>query len=112
MLEPAIDRLCWAVARAGPVEVGEDVRGALFQRPPEPSDLDESSGNTGGDGVDDGSHHLFRLVLVGFLVSGDDALVDTPGRFDMIVTLEQRLKTCALFVSEEIVAGVQRPADV
>lgn len=39
--EPAVDRLCWAVAGAGSVEAGEHVGGALLQRPAELGDLDQ-----------------------------------------------------------------------
>lgn len=41
VLEPAVDRLGGPVGGAGPVEVGQDVGGALLQRPAELGDLDQ-----------------------------------------------------------------------
>ena len=87
VLEPAVDGLRWAVARSGAVEEREDVRGALLQRAAEATDLFEQRGDAVADRVDHRPHHLLRLVLVGFAVGGDDALVDAPGRFDLDVLL-------------------------
>ena len=76
MFEATVDRFGGSVARARSVEVGEHVPCALLEGAPEPADLDESCGNAGDDRVNDGLHHLLALLLVGFAVGGDDALVD------------------------------------
>ncbi len=113
MLESAVDRLCRTVARAGQVEEREDVRGALLQRPTEPANLGQHRGDATADGIDHRPHHLLRLLLVGFAVGGDDALVDAPGRFDLDVLLdrEHRVQPCSLLLGEEAHAGVEGAAD-
>ena len=112
MLESAVDRLCRTVARAGQVEEREDVRGALLQRPTEPANLGQHRGDATADGIDHRPHHLLRLLLVGFAVGGDDALVDAPGRFDLDVLLdgEYRVEAGGLLLGEEARAGVKGAA--
>ena len=114
VLETPVDCLGRSVAGAGAVEEREDVRSALLQGPAQSADLDQRGRNAASDAVDHGLHHLLALDLVGFLVGGDDALVDAPGRFDLYVVVvgEQRLQTVALLVGEEAVTGVQGAADL
>ena len=112
VFESAVDRLCWPVRCAGAIEEREDVGGTLAHGAAEPADLYERGGDAGGDRIDRGVHHLFGLLLVGFPVGGDDALVDTPGRFDFDVLFdrEHSLQAGGLFLSEQVRAGVQGAA--
>src|SRR5690606_17234323 len=109
VFEAPVDRLGRAVAGAGPVEEREHVRGALLERAAQAADLGEGGGNAGGDRVDHGWHLLLPLRLVGLSVGGDDALVDTPGRFDLdvLLDLEHCLEPGLLLLGEEPSAGVQ-----
>ena len=112
MFEPAIECFRGAVAGAGPVEVREHVPCAAFQRPAQRNDLGQRSGNAGTDRADHCPHELFASGAVRFAVRGDDALVDTPGRFDfgVVVRNEQGLQPVFLLLGEQIVPGVQGPA--
>lgn len=94
VFETPVDRFGWSVAGAGAIEEREDVRSALPQGPAESADLDQRGRNAAGDTVDHGLHHRLALDLVGFSVGGNDALVDTPGRFDLDVPVggEQRVE--------------------
>ena len=52
MFESAVDGLGRAVAGAGPVEVGQHIGGALFQRPAEGDDLGQGCRDAVAEGVD------------------------------------------------------------
>lgn len=112
MFEASVDRLGRPVAGARVVEEREDVRAALFQGSTESANLDERGRNTVADTVDDVFHHRLALELVGFSVGGDDALVDTPGRFDFDVVIvgEHLVEPVTLLVGEEAVAGMKGAA--
>ena len=79
---------------AGPVEVGQDVGGALLQRPAERGDLDQRGGDAVAERVDERLHQLAAGLAVGVAVGGDHPLVDPPGRFDLdvLVAGEQGLQ--------------------
>ncbi len=112
MFQATVDRLRWAVGGAGSVEVGQDVRGAAPQGPPEPGDLDHGGGNSVADGVDELAHLVSPAGPVGVAVGGNHLLVDAPGRLDLDVGVarEQRVESLALLVGEQVGAGVQGPA--
>lgn len=112
VLEAAVDRLRRAVAGAGSVEEREDVGGALLHGAAELADLDQRRRNPGGDRGDHGLHSQLGLLLVGFPVGGDDALVDAPGHLDldMLLTREHRVQACPLADGEQARAGVQGAA--
>jgi hypothetical protein len=112
VFQAPVDRLCWPVGRAGPVEEREDVGGALLELAAELADLHERGGDAAGDGIDDGCHQLLRRLPIGFAVGGDHALVDAPGRLDLDVLgdREQCLETGLLPVSEQLRAGVEDAA--
>ena len=98
-----------AVRRAGPVEEREDVRGALLEGPAELADLGQRGRDAAGDGVDHGLHHGLAMLVVGFAVGGDHALVDAPGRLDLDVLRdrEQGFETGLLLLGEQRGAGVE-----
>ena len=54
MFESAVDGLGWAVGRAGSVEVGQHVSGALFQCSAESTQLGQSGRDAVADRLDDG----------------------------------------------------------
>ena len=85
---------------------------ALFrQRPSERGDLAEGSRDAVADRGDQPGHQLTALDPVGFAVGSDHGLVDGPGGFDLdvLIASEQRVKTCALLVGEQVGAGMQDP---
>ena len=110
MLEPAVDRLRGSVGGAGPVEVGEHVRGPLLEGAPQPSQLGQRRRDVVAEVVDDGPHELAALGLVGMAVGTDDPLVDPPRglHLDVFLGREQRLQPRGLLVGEEAMAGVKR----
>lgn len=112
MFEPAIECFRGPVAGAGAVEVREHVPCPAFQRPAKRNDLGQRGGNAGADRADHCPHELFPSGAVRFAVGGDNALVDTPGRFDfgVVVRNEQGLQPVLLSVGKQIVPGVQGPA--
>ena len=103
VFDPAVDGLGGAVRRAGPVEEREDVCGALLEGPAELADLGQRGRDAAGDGVDHGLHHGLAMLLVGFAVGGDHALVDAPGRLDLDVLRdrEQGFETGLLLLGEQ-----------
>ena len=109
MLESSVDRLGGAVAGAGPVEVGQDVGGALLQGPPQGADLLQRGGNTGADRGDELGHERSAGLAVRCAVGGDHLLVDAPGGLDLYVLLgrEERLDPRPLLVGEQVGTGVQ-----
>ena len=88
MLEAAVDRLCRTVARAGPVEVGQDVGGALLQGAPQGSEFAERGGNAGAQRGDEFGHECSAGRAVRGAVGGDHLLVDAPGGLDLDVLLD------------------------
>ena len=111
VLEPAVDGLGGAVAGAGPVEVGQYVKGPLFQCAAEGDDLAQRSGHADAEGFDQFLHQLPAGGAVGFAVGGDHVLVDRPGGFDLDVTVvgEQLVEPGPLTVGEQAGTGVQGP---
>jgi hypothetical protein len=79
VLEPAVDRLGRAVGGAGSVEVGENIVGALLQRPAQRDDLDQGFGDTGADGLDELDHQLAAMATMFVSVGLDHPLIDAPG---------------------------------
>lgn len=112
MLETAVDRLGRAVARAGLVEVREDVSGSLLQRAAEPAELDQSGRDAAGDSIDHALHGLPPGGAIRVAVGGDHALVDPPGRLDLDMLLrgEQCLQAGLLPVNEEPRPGMESAA--
>lgn len=84
MFEAPVDRLGRAVARAGVVEVGEHVSGALLQRPSKRDELAERSGHTVAYRVDQLLHQFLALGPIGFAVGRAHAPV-APGGLDFYV---------------------------
>lgn len=58
MLEAAVERLGRSVGCAGPVEVGQHVRGAMGQGPAETSELDQDVGDARAERLD---NRLFAI---------------------------------------------------
>src|SRR6202011_4322962 len=61
------------------------------------------------DEVDHGLHHGLAMLLVGFAVGGDHALVDAPGRLDLdgLRGREQGFETGLLLLGEQRGAAVE-----
>ena len=112
MFEPAIDRLGGPIRRAGPVEVGQHVRGSLLQGATEGDHLDQRAGDTAGDLRDELFHQASSRGWIGGAVGGDHVLVDAPGRFDLdvVVVAEQGVQAGLLFGGEQTGARVEGPA--
>lgn len=90
VLEPTVERFCRTIGCARAIEKRQDARGTLLQGPAESADLDQRGGDVAGDAVDHGFHHGRPAILLGLSVCGDDALIDSPRRFDLdvLVSLE------------------------
>src|SRR5690606_22997426 len=82
MLEPAVDRLGRAVARAGTVEEREDVARAPLDRAPEGDQLGQVLRNPAAELLDDALEDLLPRGGLAVSVGGDGALVDVPGNLD------------------------------
>ena len=108
VLSPSVDGLGRAVRGSRSVEEGEDVCSALLQGPTETPDLRQDLGDLVTCRVGHGLYHGFSGLLVGVSVGSYDALVDPLGRLSLL--LEQRNRSVALLVGEEITTGVQGPA--
>ena len=111
MFEPAVDGLGGAVGGAGPVEVGQHVRGPLLQGPAEASQLGQRGRDAVAEVVDDGVHELLPAGSVGVAVGADHALVDAPGGLDLDVVLdaEQGAQPAVCLSVSRSCAGVQGP---
>ena len=84
MFEAAVDRLGWAVAGAGSVEVGQDVGGALLQGPPEGDNLGECCRHA----VADRKPFLLRIdrsVLDAVQRWADDELRSLNGQIEFLL---------------------------
>ena len=112
MLESAVDRFGRAIAGAGAIEVGKDVRGSALEGSSEPADLGECGGDSVTDRVDQLAHRVSPTDAVGVAVGGDHLLVDAPRRLDldMDVAREERVQAFRLLVGEKIRPGEQGPA--
>lgn len=102
MFESGVDGLGWAVAGAGVVEVGQDVAGSSLQGAAEASQFDQRRGNSVVEISNRGAHDRSPDVFVWVTAGSDDALVDTPGGFDlnMRVTAESRTQPMVLTLGE------------
>ena len=109
MLESAVDGFGWAVAGAGPVEVGQYVGGAALEGPAERDELGQRSGDACAEGVDERAHRGASVTPVGVAVGGDHLLVDAKGRLDLHVRVdrEQPGEPGVLLVGEQVGAGVR-----
>lgn len=103
MLQASIDRFRGSVARAGPIEVGQDAVGPLLQGSAESSDLDQR----GGAPMDRVSIRCCILAFPLVAVGADHRLVDTPRRLALKVRLvdEQVADPLPLLVGERVSAG-------
>ena len=112
VLNAPVDRLCRPVAGAWPVEEREHVEGALPKGTAKLADIDERGRDAVAKRVDHRLHHLFRLLLLGLAVGGDNALVNAPGRFDldMLLDREHGVEAGGVLVDEQTCTGVQGPA--
>lgn len=112
MLEPSVDRLCWSVAGARPVEVGQHVDSALLQCSAEPGDLDQRLRNSCAEVIDQLGHQLLPDRAVRLAVGLDHPLVDAPGGLDLDVGVvdEQGVESVDLTVGEQPRPGVQGAA--
>lgn len=92
VFEPSVERLGRPVAGAGSFEVGEHVSGSLLQGPAQGGELGEHLGDAGAEVGDQLLHELAATLPVLVAIGGDHALVDTPGRLDLDVSVinEQR----------------------
>lgn len=113
VLEAAIDSLCWAVAGAGPVEVGQHVPGPAFQSAAERDDLGQRGWNVAGEVLDHGGELLLGGNAIGIAVCLDDPLVDAPGRLHcgVLVCGEHAAQAAALAIGQEVCAGAEDSAD-
>ena len=111
MLEATVDRLGGPVGRAGALEVGQDVGGALLQGPAKGGDLAQRGWDAMAEGLDEFGHHRLAPSAVRFTVGGDRGLVDAPGDLDLHVGVvrEQRFDPLVLSVGEQVGPGVQGP---
>lgn len=66
MVKSSVDRFGRPVARAGTLEVGERVGGALLQGPPQGDDLGVCGGYAHSNAVDELDHELAALRTIGF----------------------------------------------
>jgi hypothetical protein len=82
VFESAVDGLGRAVGRAGLVEVGQHVSGALFRCSAESAQLGQSGRDTVADRRDDGGEFGLAGAAVRVPAVGHDALVGAPGRLD------------------------------
>ncbi len=112
MLESAVDRFGRAIAGAGAIEVGKDVRGSLLQGPSQGDELGQGGRDAVAQRGDELGHDLVAAGSVRIAVGGDHALVDAPGGLDLDVLLdvEQAGQPLALAVGEQVSASVLSPA--
>ena len=111
VLEATVHGFGRSVARARPVEVGQDVAGASGQGAAELAQFYQRLRHTVGEGVDHGAHLDAAGCPVGVTVGGDHALVDPPGALDLHVPVpsEELVKALVLAVGEQVSPGVQGP---
>ena len=111
VLEATVHGFGRSVARARPVEVGQDVAGASGQGAAELAQFYQRLRHTVGEGVDHGAHLDAASCPVGVTVGGDHALVDPPGALDVHVPVpsEELVKALVLAVGEQVSPGVQGP---
>jgi len=102
VLERSVDCFCWGGGGVWVVGEREDVRGVFFECAAKVLRFDERGWDAGGGGVDHGVHCFVPELSVGFVVGGDHALIDAPGRFDldMLGEWEQRFESRLLSVGE------------
>lgn len=73
MFEAAVEGFGGSVGGTGPLEVGQDVGGALVQGPAEATELDEGRGHAVAEGVDDGGHRRAGGCPVGVGEQDDES---------------------------------------
>ena len=88
VLEAAVDGLCWAVAGAGSVEVGQHVLSPSSQGAAEGDDLGQRGWDVACEVFDHGGELLLRGGSVGVAVGLDDPLIDAPGGVDRLFRVE------------------------
>lgn len=106
MLQPSVQCFRGSIASAGPVEVGQHVRGAGVQGPTQAPQLDQGDRDALTKSLDHRDHRFSGMGPVGVAVGGDHPLIDAPGGLDLDVVIagEQGDEACPLPVGQELLA--------